>query len=492
MQSRPVWMMLCFLLVVTACTQVPPSVITPTLIPTPPLIENPGFNLLIVAEGEVALKRNGWSDFHRTTFGTVIHRGDLLRVENSASAVVLCDDLSLWTVPAGATSGLNGCKLPPEPLLNWDESLIGNTRASGRLDIPFIISPRMTKLLTLNPELHWNSVPGASHYTVQILGDKFLYWEAEISSSETIYPGVPPLEPGVNYLLLVTADSGGSSRDEGVPGLGFTVLPESEAIQVQRAQSQLEALNFSDEAFSFALSQLYIGHDLYTEAIEILEALVETGTQSAVVFRMLGDLYLQIALPQLAEGYHLEAERLAGSAGDVEGQVLAQTGLVMVYTALGNPDEAIRWLNGALNGYGDFGEPANQLAERLGSAYLAVANLEEALRWWDVAQEGYQNIGDVARASKLAKQIGDVHANARQLDEAVILWREAWEGYHALGNLLQASELAEQLGEAYIVLDDIEEAIRWLNTARDGYENLQNLERMSEITERLQGLEQTK
>ena len=46
--------------------------------PGPTAVVDPGFNLLVVADGEVQLKREAWSNFHSTAFGAVLHRGDQL------------------------------------------------------------------------------------------------------------------------------------------------------------------------------------------------------------------------------------------------------------------------------------------------------------------------------------------------------------------------------------------------------------------------------
>ena len=58
-----------------------------------------GHNLLIVAVGNIQLKREKWSDFQKTTFGTIIYRGDLIQLSEGAEAVILCDNLSLSSCP---------------------------------------------------------------------------------------------------------------------------------------------------------------------------------------------------------------------------------------------------------------------------------------------------------------------------------------------------------------------------------------------------------
>src|SRR5688572_13455644 len=123
----------------------------------------PGLNLLIAADGEVLLKRNSWSGFHPASFGAVLNRGDQLQPAVDAKVVVLCENLTTWTVPGGIPSGLNnGCPQVPEPALASAGGLIANTRGGTDPLIPYIISPRSTKLLDPMPTLRWNAAHGAT------------------------------------------------------------------------------------------------------------------------------------------------------------------------------------------------------------------------------------------------------------------------------------------------------------------------------------------
>lgn len=343
--------------------------LTLTLVQTPAAVDS-GFNLLVVVKGEVQLKRGEWKDYHSTAFGAVLHRGDLLRPASSAEVVVLCDNLTTWNVPAGIPSGLtNGCPQPPEPVLMSGNSLLPNTRGGNDPLIPYIISPRATKLLSETPTLRWNPSPGSTRYSVQIKGE-VLIWESDVSATQTIYPGKPPLEPGRTYLLIVEADNGKSSQDEDIPGLGFSLLNESDAQEVQDDAEHFAELNLPDKAKAYALAQLYAGDGLMAEAIETLEALVGADSQTAAVYRALGDFYLKIGLSLLAGPHYRRAIELAEVAGDVEGSAEAQAGLGTVYETQGNKDEATRWL--------------------------------------DQARAGFEVLGDMKRVSEIEKQLNDL------------------------------------------------------------------------------------
>jgi hypothetical protein len=173
--------------------------------------------------------------------------------------------------------------------------------------------------------LRWNAVPGASRYTVSLITDEgYVFWQTQVEGTEVVYSGESPLESGVDYLLKIEieteieTDTGASSQDEKSLDLGFSLLDENEATVVREAVEQLVKLDLADETKSFALANLYRVHDLKAEAIATLEALVKRGSQTAAIYRTLGDLYLEVGLNSLAENYYMRASQLAAEAGEVE------------------------------------------------------------------------------------------------------------------------------------------------------------------------------
>jgi hypothetical protein len=71
---------------------------------------------LINVQGQVQLKRQGWSGYHLTAIGTVLCLGDLLRPAQGARVIVQCagPNRISWYVPGGITSGAAlGCHPPP-------------------------------------------------------------------------------------------------------------------------------------------------------------------------------------------------------------------------------------------------------------------------------------------------------------------------------------------------------------------------------------------
>ena len=102
--------------------------------------------------------------------------------------------------------------------------------------IPYIISPRNTLVLTDKPVLRWNASPGATSYVVSIKTNKGdVIWETQVETTEVVYPGQPPLKPGVNYVMTVIADNERSSEEEeeDISELQFRLLDETERQPVQ-------------------------------------------------------------------------------------------------------------------------------------------------------------------------------------------------------------------------------------------------------------------
>jgi hypothetical protein len=330
----------------------------------------PGLNLLIAADGEVLLKRDGWNGFHLVSFGAVLNRGDQLQPAANARVVVLCENLTTWTVPSGSPSGLNnGCPQVPEPALVSAGGLIANTRGGTDPLIPYIISPRSTKLLDPMPTLRWNAATGANTYTLRIRGTD---WQEQVEATEFKYPGDPALQPGTDYLLIVEADNGKSSKDEGLPNLGFSLMAQEDANRVRADAARIDALNLSAEAKAFALAQLYSGHQLYAEAIELLENSGPANDESTNVYRALGELYQQVGLLMQAESHYLRAVETAEAVGDLESGTSAKAKLGEVYTTLGNKSEARDWLVQAETGYESLGD-----SQRAGEIAGALADLNK-------------------------------------------------------------------------------------------------------------------
>lgn len=342
-----------FLLGILACVG---SVSDTTPTPFPELVP-PGYNLLLSVEGDVQLQRSAWNGYYSTTFGAVLEQGDLLRLGPEAKAVVLCDDLHVWEVPTNNISGIaNGCPPPKDPILQRGNSKIGNTRGGNNQAIPYIISPRATVLLPNSPvTFQWNPITNAATYTVRIFGGG-IDWVTTTTQHTLIYPDdAPTLQAGVTYAWSVTTDTGASSDDEGIPGLGFRILSAMEAETVQRHSQTIRSLQLLPEAQALAIAEVYTGYNLQAAAIALLETQAQT-TSAAAIYRALGNRYFSIGLIVHAQTAYAEALRLAENIGELEGQALAHARLGEISILLAANDAARLHLTAAGDIYTQLGD----------------------------------------------------------------------------------------------------------------------------------------
>ncbi len=310
-------------------------------------------NFISEIKGNVQLKRSQWKDYQKANMGDLLDPSDQLQLRAGASATVMCNNLSVWVVPAGKVSLVSdGC-----PSVPARETRPNSRRSRSRPPnetIPYIISPRNTALLTNRPILRWNAVPGATRYQVRVQDAGLtLDWQTETSNTQIEYPGEPPLQPDSYYLLIVETDKGDSSEEEQGVDLTFILLDEQKAELVRTEMTQIKQQQLTQEAEGLALAYLYQSYNLKAEAIESLEELVKRGSQTAAVYQLLGDLYLQVELSQQAKSPYLQALELAKRTEDVEGQAEAQIGLGQVE---GKKTAAIEWLTQAQTNYQKLGD----------------------------------------------------------------------------------------------------------------------------------------
>ena len=322
-----------------------------------PSLANPtALNFISEIKGEVQLKRSEWNSYHRANVGDLLNPSDELQLGSDASATIMCSNLSIWVLEGDSVTQVSdGC-----PTGTLTQSRPNSLRVRSRAPnetIPYIISPRNTTLLTNRPILRWNAVPGATRYKVQVQDAGLtLDWQMETSNTEIEYPGEPPLQQDFYYLLIVETDKGDSSEKEQGADLSFTLLDEQKAKSVRKEIAQIKQLKLSQEAEGLALAYLYQSYDLKAEAIELLEGFVKQGSQTAAVYQLLGDLYLQVGLNQPAKSSYLQALEIAQRTEDLEGQAEAQFGLGKVEYGLGKKTEPIEWLTQAQTNYQKLGD----------------------------------------------------------------------------------------------------------------------------------------
>jgi hypothetical protein len=288
-------------------------------------------NLLVQVEGEVWLRRVGWSDFLPAGFGVAVEPGDLLRVTEGSVAAVFCGDESLWEaspkpLPADEVEHSAPCQTgrPPRP---WPD--VAALRGEEDGHVPYVVHPRDTALLSDRPRLRWHPLPGVDTYTVTVIGDDGQDRSpVQVTGEGTDWPtDWPPLEHGATYVLIVEGE--GQRSDEGNEthaGLGFWMLPTGEAEEVQTQAARLRARPLSPAAVDMLTAALYVGRGLRAEAVELLEGL-SARDASSTVWLALGQIHLETGLALEAEEAFGEASAAAQRAGDLETEATACVGL---------------------------------------------------------------------------------------------------------------------------------------------------------------------
>jgi len=303
------------------CSPPPPEPIAPR--------STDGLNLLVAVEGEVRLKRDGWSEYIPVGFGTLIQCDDLLQVDGTAT--VLCGDLTVQTV-----SGWDSCPCPPSTRGRLEHE--GAHYRGPSAGVPYIKRPRNTLVLDEWPLLRWHNT-GASDYTVAVVqGGKAIWQQDDVVGSEMQYPeDAPPLQPGVDYLLVVRDnDTGVESGEDPARGIGFRVVAREDRAAIETRRNEILALSSLDKpSRGFVLATDYAtwrtsegqdGRRLWGDAWLLLESVAQTNDAPAVHLWM-GDVLAAMKLPDEAVAAYQATVQRAETLGDLESQAAAHAGL---------------------------------------------------------------------------------------------------------------------------------------------------------------------
>ncbi len=189
---------------------------------------------------------------------------------------------------------------------------------------PDIITPYNTNLINPKPPLSWYAVKEATGYIVRVrdITGTGVNWRSEYrnSTSNVIrieYPAdVEVLQPGHKYKLIVEAQNPSNTS----PGEArFTMLSEAEIKEVQETVAKIDALNLPvEEKVLLDLYSIYRNQELFSEIIERLEIMVGSGSKSPKVYRILGDIYFQQGLLDIAKMRYEKAVELATNIQDTE------------------------------------------------------------------------------------------------------------------------------------------------------------------------------
>jgi len=291
-------------------------------------------NLLVEAEGEIWLRRVGWSEFLPAGFGIAVQPGDLLRVPEGSVVSVFCGNETLWdagpkTLPDDGLEHTAPCQTgrPPRP---WSDVAALRGEQSG--GIPYIVRPRNTALMSNRPQLEWHPLPGVDSYTLTLISDDGQDRPpVEVSDEQLEWPADwLPLETRATYVLVVEGD--GARSDEGNEqhaGLGFWLLSDTDAEMVSALESRLRAQPIRPEATALLVAELYLTHQLRAEAADLLESLT-TSSGAASIWLVLGQTQLEAGLASESRSALDEAVAVAQETGQQAVEAAARVGLALV------------------------------------------------------------------------------------------------------------------------------------------------------------------
>jgi hypothetical protein len=322
-------------------------------------------------KGRVELKRKNASDegFRVITRGPVsLSSGDQLKISPGAIAKVVCPGQNAIVEKRGTGERLSTQKICPTWRAVIDKGAPPIGEMGGKdAQIPYLISPRRSLILTSTPTLRWNPVAGATQYTVQIKNAQGIVWQTQVKTSQVTYPGTPALTPSILYTVIIKTNTGKSSESEF--GSQFLLLRSAELKTVQAetnlitqidASPEIKALRLADYYASYQLPEPTVygltektvkDYSLSANAIDTLETLLKISKPTPLIYRKLGTLYTNIGVTLPAEQAYLKAIDSIQSPEDLEEWTLTAVALGELYELAQERKQAIGWYQQARAGF---------------------------------------------------------------------------------------------------------------------------------------------
>jgi hypothetical protein len=191
---------------------------------------------------------------------------------------------------------------------------------------PILLTPYGNTLSGRRPTFSWAAVSKATHYTVQVYSRSEGWVKQNLKGTALGYPvDQPPLGPGETYQVRVYAYQANQLLGSSTKRLN--ILSGEEAQELEQLEQEIKALGLpQDEVAYLDLNAVYGGRGLLNEAIAVLEARVQAGSQSPGVYRALAERYLQAGLPSQAQQEYEVAIALAEAEANQQELAKAKAG----------------------------------------------------------------------------------------------------------------------------------------------------------------------
>lgn len=171
------------------------------------------------------------------------------------------------------------------------------------------LEPRETKLLPGAVTFEWTG-SDTLRYKIRVLGPQGIFWEqANLPRKPVTYPAsAPALEPGVRYFWQLEAPGHPMQQAE------FQILPPAEA---QRVRESLDVLapaalpGYTPSSIALMRAAYAMRDGLYADARRELLAAVAKDPDEPTLHLLLGQVYEQSGLGELAQREFIEARDLS-------------------------------------------------------------------------------------------------------------------------------------------------------------------------------------
>ena len=305
-----------------------------------------GKNRIVELKGEAEIQLAGTTNFQPAFTGMTMVLGDVLLPSEGTEAILNCSDGKLGKAQGGVRSGLKAIC----PSAKSTDPRAGDNIFLDLLRGEFTYQ---TLLLSENPLLTWPSVAGVDRYRVKVKAGEQVIWEEIVKGTSVEYQG-EPLVPKFFYDLVVEA----MMEDEPtVYQMKMRLVNPVTANFVSQQITTIENESVSEEAQALMLVDYYLEEQesvtsgFLFAAAQPLEDLVQTGNQTTVVNRLLGDIYLRLGWQQEAKESYEKVILLAEAENNLSETAAAQVGLAHLAVSERNFSEATVLLEKAQDTY---------------------------------------------------------------------------------------------------------------------------------------------
>jgi Tfp pilus assembly major pilin PilA len=160
------------------------------------------------------------------------------------------------------------------------------------------------------PTINWKPMDKAAQYSVRISGAG-INWTKLTQKPQLQYPTEQPeLTAGNTYTLLVTAFSQ-DGKSLGTETKTLVLLPATMSHQLETDIQAVDGWKLPEVETIFQKVTILISHQLYDEAIRLVQQATDRDQSEPSLYRLLGNLYSDVGLPQIAKSNYETATALA-------------------------------------------------------------------------------------------------------------------------------------------------------------------------------------